>query len=577
MKKYLKNRYSMSDVGAKNLVIAIFTHTLNNLSKILPPMFGFIFLDQFFGVYFGTPSTVQWGMWQYLLTIGIMFIFMFIIGRIDYMRLYPVVYQESKNYRIDIANRLKKLPLAYFGKRDIADLSATIMSDLNVYEELFSHAVPQLYATVISTIILSAMIIRYNVKLGLAVFCVIPFAYLIFFVSRKFQKASYRKGYAKKREIYDSLQEGMDSIQEIKSYGMENSFLENFKTKLKEEKKIKLEGELSAGVFLNFAAIVLKIGIVAVALVGAKMFIAGEIPIITYAAYLMLSMSIYNPISDIFNNLSMLLYLDTLVTRLKEIKGMPTQEGTENFKPDNYDVGFENVRFSYDDNFEVIRGVSFVAKQGETTALVGPSGSGKTTLTKLAARFWDINEGKITLGSTDISGVDPETLLKSFSIVFQDVTLFNASIMDNIRIGRKDASDEDVLRVSKLARCDEFVQKLPDGYNTLIGENGEKLSGGERQRISIARAILKDAPVILLDEATASLDVENESLIQEALSELVRNKTVIIIAHRMRTVAGADKIVVLKNGKIEETGSPNELLEKNSLFKSMMEKQSLAV
>lgn len=373
------------------------------------------------------------------------------------------------------------------------------------------------------------------------------------------------------RKVFDDLQEKIDRIQEIKSYNLEEQSLNEFYGKVNDNTRAKVKGELSAGIATSLAGMLMKLGIVTVAIVGVNMLIAGQINILVYIAYLILTASIYLPVEGILSFMAMIVMLDSVVERIKEIKTMPIQEGRQEMHPRDYNIDFKDVVFGYED-YTVINGVNFTAKQGEVTALIGPSGGGKTTLVKLAARFWDIQQGKILLGGEDISQVDPETLLKNYAIVFQDVVLFNASIQDNIRIGKKGATDEEVARAAKIARCDEFIDRMPEGIDTVIGENGERLSGGERQRISIARAILKDAPIILLDEATASLDVENESLIQEALSELVKNKTVIVIAHRMRTIRGADKIVLLKEGKVEAVGTDEELQAQSEAYRKMLNK-----
>ena len=393
----------------------------------------------------------------------------------------------------------------------------------------------------------------------------------LFLISKKKNKKGSDEWVKSSRAVYDDFQEKVDQIQEIKAYNLEEKSLKEFDEKLAVNKKNKLKLEFLGGISLALSNILLKLGIVTVAVTGAAMLIAGEVNILIYIAFLMLTASIYLPIEGILTFMTMLTTLESVVGRIKEIKTMPVQEGKTEMKVKSYDIEFKNVHFGYDD-YSVINGVSFTAKQGETTALIGPSGSGKTTLTKLAARFWDIDSGQILLGGEDISKVDPETLLKNFSIVFQDVTLFNASIKDNIRVGKKNATDEEILKAAKVARCDEFIKRMPEGIDTIIGENGERLSGGERQRLSIARAILKDAPVVLLDEATASLDVENESLIQEALSELIKEKTVIIIAHRMRTIRSVDKIVLLNEGKIEAMGSDKELYEKSEMYRNMVDK-----
>lgn len=561
----------MSEQGAKNLQKSIFSHTILNLTKMFPPIIGFVFLFQYLGSLEGIPAPVELTLVDYIVIILVMLLVMFFVARWDYVRLYDNVYNESANSRIDIANRLKKLPLSYFGKRDVSDLSATMMSDLNLYEQIFSHSVPHIYATSISTVIISVMILAYNWQLGLAALWVIPVSLLLFSLSKKKQRNDVNAYVKTSRDVLDGLQEQIDQIQEIKSYNLEERTLNEFYHKMDGNTRNKVKMELSAGIATALAGMLMKLGIVSVAIVGANMLIAGQINILVYIAYLILTASIYVPIEGILSFMAMIVTLDGVVARIKEIKTMPIQEGKQEMNPRDYSIDFKDVVFGYED-YTVINGVSFTAKQGEVTALIGASGSGKTTLTKLAARFWDIQQGKILLGGEDISQIDPETLLKNYAIVFQDVVLFNASIKDNIRIGKKGATDEEVTRVAKIARCDEFIDRMPDGIDTVIGENGERLSGGERQRISIARALLKDAPIILMDEATASLDVENESLIQEALSELIKEKTVIVIAHRMRTIRGADKIVLLHQGKIEAMGTDAELRVQSATYRKILEK-----
>lgn len=561
----------MSEQGAKNLQKSIFSHTILNLTKMFPPIIGFVFLFQYLGSLEGIPAPVELTLVDYIVIILVMLLVMFFVARWDYVRLYDNVYNESANSRIDIANRLKKLPLSYFGKRDVSDLSATMMSDLNLYEQIFSHSVPHIYATSISTVIISVMILDYNWQLGLAALWVIPVSLLLFSLSKRKQRNDVNAYVKTSRDVLDDLQEQIDQIQEIKSYNLEERTLNEFYHKMDGNTRNKVKMELSAGIATALAGMLMKLGIVSVAIVGANMLIAGQINILVYIAYLILTASIYVPIEGILSFMAMIVTLDGVVARIKEIKTMPIQEGKQEMNPRDYSIDFKDVVFSYED-YTVINGVSFTAKQGEVTALIGASGSGKTTLTKLAARFWDIQQGKILLGGEDISQIDPETLLKNYAIVFQDVVLFNASIKDNIRIGKKGATDEEVTRVAKIARCDEFIDRMPDGIDTVIGENGERLSGGERQRISIARALLKDAPIILMDEATASLDVENESLIQEALSELIKEKTVIVIAHRMRTIRGANKIVLLHQGKIEAMGTDAELQVQSATYRKMLEK-----
>lgn len=573
MVSYFMKRYAMSEKGAINLKKAIISHTFVNLTKLFAPMIAFMFLFQYIGVLKGIES-YNFTLFHYLILIIVMMILMFLVARWDYVRLYTNVYNESANSRIDLAERLKKLPLSYFGKRDLADLAETMMNDMNLYETIFSHAVPHIYSTAISTGVIALMLIIYNPKLAFAALWVIPISLLIIFLSRKSQKKVVQNWIDDNRKVFDDLQEKIEQIEQIKSYNLEEQMLKDFFKKLNMSTKQKTKGEIVAGTLTGIATAILKLGIISVAVVGVNMLIAGEINILVYIAFLMMTTSIYLPIEGIITFMSMIVMLDAVVGRIKEIKTMPIQEGKKNMEITNYDIEFKDVYFGYD-NYSVINGISFIAKQGEITALIGSSGSGKTTVAKLTARFWDVDRGKILIGGKDISEVDPETLLKNFSIVFQDVILFNTSIKDNIKIGKKDATDEEITRAAKIARCDDFINKMPNGIDTIIGENGQRLSGGERQRISIARAILKDAPIILLDEATASLDVENESLIQEALSELIKEKTVIVIAHRLRTIRNADKIVLLNAGKIEAVGTDSELCKSSEFYKAMLEKANI--
>ena len=573
MVSYFMKKYAMSEKGALNLKKAIFSHTLVNLTKLFAPMIGFMFLFQYIGILTGIES-YNFTSVHYIALIVVMMIVMFLIARWDYVRLYTNVYNESANSRIELAERLKKLPLSYFGKRDLADLAETMMNDMNLYETIFSHAVPHIYSTAISTSIIALMLIFYNWKLALAALWVIPISILIIFLSKKSQKKIVQGWIDDNRKVFDNLQENIEQIEQIKSYNLEDRMLNDFFEKLNASTKQKTKGEVVAGTLTGIATAILKLGIISVAVIGVNMLMAGEVSVLVYIAFLMLTASIYLPIEGIITFMSMIVMLDAVVGRIKEIKTMPVQEGKKDIDIKNYDIEFKDVYFGYDD-YSVINGVSFTAKQGEITALIGSSGSGKTTLTKLAARFWDIDKGKILIGGEDIGKIDPETLLKNFSIVFQDVTLFNSSIKDNIKIGKKDATDEEIIRAAKIARCYEFIDKMPDGIDTVIGENGQRLSGGERQRISIARAILKDAPIILLDEATASLDVENESLIQEALSELIKEKTAIVIAHRLRTIRNANKIVLLNAGKIEAIGTDEELCKSSEFYKAMLRKSNI--
>ncbi|BES64651.1 ABC transporter ATP-binding protein [Gottschalkiaceae bacterium SANA] len=573
MRNYLQNTFALSEEGAKNLVRAIVLSTLMNLSFMLPVIYGFQFLDQGLGIMLGGSKKAMSSLGYYGIAAVISLLAMFVIAYFQYDSTYTRIYEESAKRRIGLAETLRKLPLAFFGKKDIADLSATIMEDATQIEQLFSHAVPQIFAAGITIVIMGIMMFIYNWRMSLAVFWVIPVAFIVFYLSRKFQKKAHKDMYWVKRDISNHIQETLDSIHEIKSYNREEDYSETLKNKLDGYESSLIKSELLLGTFINCAYAVLKLGLPSVMLAGAYLLSQGLVSLFTYLVFLVVTARIYNPIMEVMDNLALLLYLGVRINRMKEMDGMPRQEGRTIFEPKYYDIEFKHVDFSYIDGVQTLRDVSFAAKQGQVTALVGPSGGGKSTVAKLSARFWDIDKGVITLGGKDISTIDPETLLQYYSIVFQDVILFNSSVMENIRLGKKDATDREVREAARLARCDEFIEKLPEGYNTPIGENGERLSGGERQRISIARAMLKDAPIILLDEATASLDAENESKIQGALSELIRNKTVLIIAHRMRTVSGADKVVVIKEGSIEELGTPRKLQAQDGIFASMLKMQ----
>lgn len=573
MLKYFQNKYAMSEKGAKDLLHAIIWTLVMHLGFMIPVILSFKFLDEHMGLLLNSSSNQSSSMLYYVIMSLAFFLVMLVIAYFQYNSTYTKIYEESARRRISLAETLRKLPLAFFGKKDIADLSSTIMEDATQIETLFSHSVPQIYAAVLTLLIMGVLMFFYNWQLSLAVFWVVPVAVLVFYLSKKLQNSMHLKLYNLKRDISDKIQEGLDSAQEIKSYNREGAFSKSLNSRLNNYEKVLIKGELLIGAFINLSYVFLKLGLPSVILYGAYLLSTGSVNIFTYLVFLVVTARIYNPIIDAMNNFALLLYLNVRIKRMKEMDKMPRQEGKAQFYPKNYDIEFKNVDFSYQDGVQTLKNVSFKAKQGEVTALVGPSGGGKSTVAKLSARFWDIDKGVITLGGEDISLVDPETLLNNYSIVFQDVTLFNSSVLDNIRLGKKDATDTEVMRAAQLARCDEFVKKLPQGYDTLIGENGERLSGGERQRISIARAILKDAPIILLDEATASLDAENETKIQSALSELIKNKTVLIIAHRMRTVSGADKIVVIKDGSIAETGPPSELKEKQGIFATMLKTQ----
>ncbi|PID27008.1 MAG: ABC transporter ATP-binding protein [Candidatus Cloacimonadota bacterium] len=574
MINYFQNRFGLSKKGAKDLRFAIVTHTFLNLSFMLPIIIVMFFLQEYIGVLF-SDKTSTYSILFYIFFALISFIVMYVIARVDYNSTYTKIYNESAKNRINLAETLRQLPMSFFGKKDIADLSSTIMEDATQIEQIFSHAVPQLYASFISMAIMTTMMFFYNWQMSLALFWVVPIGFLVFKLSKGVMERDHRKIYEEKRVISNKIQEGMDMVQEIKSYSQEENYLNDLNTTLDYYENDLIKSELLGGSLINLSHFMLKLGFPTVIFAGAYLLSQGGITLFTYIVFLVIVGRIYDPITEVMNNFAMLLYLDVRIKRLKDLNEMPRQSGKKDFTPKNFDIEFKNVNFSYQDGIQTLKDVNFTAKQGEVTALIGPSGGGKTTTAKLSARFWDIDSGKITIGGEDISKFDPEALLSSFSIVFQDVTLFNSSIMENIRLGKKDATDSEVKKAAKLANCDEFIEKLPNGYNTLIGENVERISGGERQRISIARALLKDAPIILLDEATASLDAENESKIQRGISELIKNKTVLIIAHRMRTVIAANKIIALKEGKVVECGTPEELKKRNGLFAKMLNKQKV--
>lgn len=573
MLKIIQSRLALSKKGAKDFFKGTFFTTLLNISLMLPAVFMFFFLNEYLVKVLDPTSSIEHTIWYYiLLAFGFMLI-MFAIAVLQYKSTYETIYDESANRRISLAEKLRKLPLAFYGEKNLSDLTATIMEDNTALEHTFSHAVPQLFASIISIFLIAIGLFTYNWQLSLALFWVVPFATAILLISKRKIDKGNKIGYKTKRDVSEKIQEGLDTIQEMKSYNQEDAYVKELNATVDVYEKHLISSELLTGMFVNSSAAFLRLGLASVIIVGAGMVAAGTTSLFVYFIFLMISASIYNPINEVFNNLAALLYLNVRINRMNEMEAMPVQQGRTDFKPDNYDIEFKNVEFSYEQDKKVLHDVSFYAKQGEITALVGPSGGGKSTSAKLAARFWDIQGGKITMGNQDISEIEPETLLQNYSVVFQDVVLFNASIKDNIRIGKRNATDEEVTRVAKLAQCDEFVSKMPEGYNTIIGENGETLSGGERQRISIARALLKDAPIVLLDEATASLDVENETKIQAGISELIKDKTVLIIAHRMRTVANADKVVVLENGQVAECGNPEELKQQNGVFAKMVERQ----
>ena len=483
---------------------------------------------------------------------------------------------ESGVRRISLAEQLRKIPLSFFGKKDLADLTNSIMGDCATLETAFSHYVPALAGSIISTTLIAICLFVYDWRMALAAVWVLPIAFAITFFSARIQGYFNRKSVAAKVALESGVQECIESLQDLKANNAEESYLKGLGRKIDYVEKRHIISELGTALFVVSSTLILKFGIATVALVGSALLLRGEIDIPLFFMFLLVASRLYAPLEGALQNLAAVISTKTNINRMNEILDQPFQTGSNRVTNKGYDIVFDHVGFAYNTGETVLKDVSFIAKQGEVTALVGPSGGGKTTVSRLAARFWDITKGKITVGGMDISKIEPETLLSLYSIVFQDVTLFNNTIMENIRIGRKDATDEEVIAAAKLANCEEFAEKLPNGYNSMIGENGCELSGGERQRISIARAFLKNSPIILLDEATASLDVENETLIQAALSRLIKNKTVLVIAHRMRTVSGADQVVVLSDGCVAEQGAPGELMDTGKIYPHMVKLQMIS-
>lgn len=564
----LQKKYALSRQGAKDLVKGCVACFFQYLSLMVPIALLYYLVSDLMN------GDAGYRKWFYIGGCVICVILILVTTWFQYNGTFFATYIESGVRRISIAEKLRKLPLSYFGKRDLADLTSTIMNDSAVLETAFSHFIPELVGSVASTTIVALGLFAFDVKMAFAALWVLPVSFAIVLSSSKLQQKLGRKQMDAKMACADGIQECIETVQDLKSNNAENEYLKGLFKKVDNVEKRMIVSEFGNAAFVVSASLVLKLGIASVALMGAYLLTRGELDVLTFFMFLLVVSRLYDPLQGALQNLAAIISTKTNIARMKEILDHDVQTGSEKLTNKGYDIQFDHVKFAYDTSETVLEDVSFTAKQGEVTALVGPSGGGKTTVSRLAARFWDASSGKITVGGMDVSKIDPEKLFSLYSIVFQDVTLFNNTIMENIRIGRKDATDEEVIAAAKLANCDEFAMKLPDKWNSMIGENGCELSGGERQRISIARAFLKNAPVILLDEATSSLDVENETLIQSALSRLIKDKTVMVIAHRMRTVAGADKIVVLSDGKVAETGTPDELMKKDGIFAHMSKLQT---
>lgn len=564
MIELIMKKYALSRQGAKDLVVATISCVLHNIVLMMPAgLLYMLVVDLMNG---GVP---QARLWIYIVGMVAGVLLIMFSYRWVYGATYFATYKESAVRRVSLAEKLRKLPLSFFGKRDLSDLTTTIMGDCTTLEQAFSHWMPEFFGSMISTCIIAVCLFIFDWRLALAALWVLPVSLAIVAFSGRVQNYFTRRQNEAKLAVAEGIQECLETMRDLKANNAEQKYLDGLDKKIDKLEGRMIKSELGAAMFVVPASMILKLGIGTVALVGSILITQNALAVPVFFMYLLVVSRLYDPLGTSLQNLAAIISTNIPIERMNEIENYPVQPGTAELVTNGYDIEFDNVSFSYNSGERVLNGVSFTAKQGEVTALIGPSGGGKSTAAKLAARFWDVDSGRITLGGTDINTVEPEKLLSAYSIVFQDVTLFNNTVMENIRIGRQGATDKEVLTAAREAQCDEFVQKLPSGYNTMIGENGSALSGGERQRISIARALLKDSPVILLDEATASLDAENETLIQRAISRLVKGKTVLIIAHRMRTVEGADKLVLLKEGVVAEQGSPAELYAQGGLYTKM--------
>lgn len=570
--KAFQRRYALTDQGVKNTKKGAFWTTIVNLVVMGGMGILYMMMTKYMDTLTkGAPLPAAWIF--ILLALG--FIVLSLFTHIQqYKATYGLVYGEVKAARLSLAERLRKLPLGYFGKRDLADLTETIMGDVNRLEHVWSHCLGYLYGSWISTAVIAIVLFCYDWRMALAVLWGVPLAFALLFGSRKLSRRNSEKLKQDSLQVSDGIQETLENIREVRATNQEERFLKTLNDKIDQHEKTNIRGELVTGLFVNGASVIMRLGVATTILTGTGLILSGQINFMLLFMFLLVITRVYAPFDQALALIAEMFMSQVSASRLNEIYDTPTAEGTEQFQPGGHDIEFRNVSFSYDDK-QVLKGVSFKAKEGEVTALVGPSGSGKSTCARLAARLWDIDQGQITVGGVDIATVDPEVLLTDYSMVFQDVVLFDDTVMENIRLGRHGATDEEVRAAARAANCDEFVEMLPKGYQTPIGENGAKLSGGERQRISIARALLKDAPIVLLDEATASLDVENETKVQGALSRLLQGKTVLVIAHRMRTVEAADHIVVLADGQVNEEGSPAALMAKNKgMFRRMRQLQA---
>lgn len=569
--KEFKRKYALTEKGVQNVKKGTFWTVIVNIVVMGGVSVLYLLMKDLMAVFIGNQTEINT---ITILILLVVFVFLSFVTHLQqYTSTYGLVYGEVKATRIALAEKLRQLPLGYFNKKDIADLTETIMGDVNRMEHVWSHVLGYLYGSYISTGIIAVFLFIYDWRLAIACLWGVPVAFGLLFGSRKWTSKASEKLKQAAIKVSDGIQETLENVREIRATNQEKTYLRGLYQKIDEHEKVMVKGELVAGIFVNAASVIMRLGVATTILVGAHLIVQGQVDFMILFMFLLVITRIYAPFDQSLALIAEMFVSQVSANRMMEIYDTPVASGKETFEPKGHNIEFHHVSFAYDLQ-DVLKDVSFTAKEGEVTALVGPSGSGKSTCAKLAARLFDVQKGKITVGGVDINEVDPEVLLSDYSMVFQDVVLFDDSIKENIRLGKRNATDEEVYQAAKAANCDEFVQKLPNGYDTLIGENGAKLSGGERQRISIARALLKDAPIILLDEATASLDVENETKIQEALSRLLAKKTVLVIAHRMRTVQSADKIIVLEDGKVKEEGSPEQLYKQNGLYRHMLDLQN---
>ena len=565
-----QRKYALTDQGVQNTKKGAFWTVIVNLVVMGGCSILYLVMSGFMGALTGENSLSGAGM-----VLGVLALFVllsFVTHLQQYRATYGLVYNEVKTTSLSLAEQLRKLPLGYFGKRDLADLTETIMGDVNRMEHVWSHVLGYLYGAYLSTAIIAVCLFVYDWRLTIACLWGVPVAFGFLFGSRRMAARNAERTKKAAVRVSDGIQEALENVREIRATNQEERYLNGLNQKIDEHERVTIQGELGTGLFVNAASVIMRLGVATTILVGADLILSGSIDFMLLFLFLLVITRVYAPFDQSLALIAEMFLSQVSADRMNEIYDTPKATGAKEFEPQGHDIVFEHVGFSYDEK-EVLHDVSFTAKEGEVTALVGPSGSGKSTCARLAARLWDISKGVIRVGGVNISAVDPEVLLRDYSMVFQDVVLFDDTVMENIRLGRRGATDEEVRAAAKAANCDEFVHRLPQGYNTPIGENGTKLSGGERQRISIARALLKDAPIVLLDEATASLDVENETKVQGALSRLLSGKTVLVIAHRMRTVEAADRIIVLADGRVAEEGTPAELMDKNGLYRRMVELQ----